>query len=409
MACLTSSTLLQFLMYSTALGHGVILAAQGLQGSPASVGFQVDPSIARDCTGISPCQQDTTIIRNTEIDDNVVNQCGRTQLKGNIDVGENTENALAAGQVTQVKAGSQIELTMHQVNADGAGPYECDLDEASNTGIISQNLSVLNNVPGINGLSQAKTEAFKMTVQMPDQLKCTGASTGNVCTVRCRNNAAAGPFGGCFAVQQVDTEPTKNTPANIKTANSLQDITKQVAKNQKDLPTAVKANENAHADQSQQNLEVVDALLQNKVVTQQFPQQTQDVALGRNNQNNQNNQDNQNNQQNNQNNQQNNQNNRAGAKGRNRNAGGGGGGGGGNVGGARSGGGGGGQQQQAKSRDGKANKQGAGAGASAKQQKQAKSRNPAQAQAASAQGQSQAGASGQRGQRNQRRRLHIKA
>lgn len=52
-----------------------------------------------------------------------MNECGRTELSGNIDVGENTENALAAGQVTQVKAGSQLTVTVHQVNADGAGPF----------------------------------------------------------------------------------------------------------------------------------------------------------------------------------------------------------------------------------------------------------------------------------------------
>lgn len=79
--------------------------------------------LARNCTSISPCQQDATLIRDAEIESNVVNECGRTEIGGNIDVGENTENALAAGQVTQVKSGSTITMTIHQVNADGAGPY----------------------------------------------------------------------------------------------------------------------------------------------------------------------------------------------------------------------------------------------------------------------------------------------
>lgn len=91
----------------------------------------VDTAIARNCTGISPCQQDATIIRQAEIDANIVNECGRTELTGNIDVGENTENALAAGAVTQVTAGSSLTVTIHQVNADGAGPYVCDLDQTS--------------------------------------------------------------------------------------------------------------------------------------------------------------------------------------------------------------------------------------------------------------------------------------
>jgi hypothetical protein len=93
----------------------------------------VDPEIARNCVTINPCQQDATIIRDAEITANIVNQCGRTELAGNIDVGENTENALSAGKVTQVEAGGEITVTIHQVNADGAGPYVCDLDESSNT------------------------------------------------------------------------------------------------------------------------------------------------------------------------------------------------------------------------------------------------------------------------------------
>jgi hypothetical protein len=178
--------------------HGVILAAQGDTGSPPSVGFQVNDAIARNCTTINPCQMDSTIIRDAEIAAGTVNSCGRTKLTGNIDVGEVTENALAANEVTQVQSGSQMQVTIHQVNADGAGPYFCDLDEGSNTGIFSQNLTVTNNIPGANGLSQAQAQDFNITVTMPNNFKCVGGSTGNVCTVRCRNNAQAGPFGGMF-------------------------------------------------------------------------------------------------------------------------------------------------------------------------------------------------------------------
>lgn len=135
---------------------------------------KVDPAIARNCTSISPCQQDATIIRDAEIKANIVNECGRTELSGNIDIGENTENALAAGAVTQVQSGTQIQVTLHQVNADGAGPFVCDLEETSNTGLISQNLTVTNNVPGVNGFSQAKAQDFTITVTMPDTFTCTG-------------------------------------------------------------------------------------------------------------------------------------------------------------------------------------------------------------------------------------------
>ena len=70
--------------------------------------------MARNCTAINPCQQDTGIIRDAEIADNIVNECGRTELAGNIDIGENTENAIAAGAVTQVKSGTEMIVTIRK-------------------------------------------------------------------------------------------------------------------------------------------------------------------------------------------------------------------------------------------------------------------------------------------------------
>ncbi|RYP66906.1 hypothetical protein DL771_007563 [Monosporascus sp. 5C6A] len=269
-------------LLSLTQAHGVILNAQGLQGSPASVAFGVNPELARNCTAINPCQQDTTIIRDAEIAANVVNECGRTELTGNIDIGENTENAIAAGAVTQVKSGSQITVTIHQVNADGAGPYVCDLIEAGNNGVISQNLTVENNVPGVNGFSQAKTQEFEILVNMPKDFRCTGASSGKVCTVRCRNNAQAGPFGGCFPVEQVDVESNVNTPANIETALSLDGVFKQVANDVADLPAAVAAIQEAGSDQAKQNAAVASSLLKQTITTTEAPVLTPSVILGGN-------------------------------------------------------------------------------------------------------------------------------
>ncbi|KAK3319885.1 hypothetical protein B0T19DRAFT_478922 [Cercophora scortea] len=267
-------------LLSLTQAHGVILNAQGEAGSPPSIGFQVNEAIARNCTTISPCQLDATIIRDAEVAANIVNKCGRTQLAGNIDIGENTENALAAGTVTSVKAGSQLIVTIHQVNADGAGPYVCDLDETSNSGLISQNLTVTNNVPGVNGLSQAKAQDFNITVTMPDKFSCTGASTGNICTVRCRNNAVAGPFGGCFAVQQIDTTPKVNTPSNIATADPLDGVLDQIERNKADLTKAVKANQIAGGEQAQQNAAAVTAILGLTVTSKASPTSTPDVVIG---------------------------------------------------------------------------------------------------------------------------------
>jgi len=90
----------------------------------------------------------------------------------------------------------------------------------------------------------------------------TTASTGNICTVRCFNNAAAGPFGGCFAVQQTDITPSKNSADTIATAQTLAGIQAQVAQNQLDLPAAVEAIASAGSTaEAKQGVALVDNLL----------------------------------------------------------------------------------------------------------------------------------------------------
>ncbi|ETS73202.1 hypothetical protein PFICI_15147 [Pestalotiopsis fici W106-1] len=199
-------------------GHAQILSAVGESGT--AVGFDVDTSLARNCTTINPCQLDATIIRDAEINANIVGVCGRTEQNANIDVAQREEDAISANAVTQIQAGTKVAVTLHQVNADGAGPFACDLVSADN-GVIASNLTVENNVPGANGFSQAKAVDFNMTVIMPDTITgCTDSTQGNVCAVRCRNNAQAGPFGGCFAVQNTDAAATASSGSNSKSSKS---------------------------------------------------------------------------------------------------------------------------------------------------------------------------------------------
>ncbi|KAI1079625.1 hypothetical protein F5B20DRAFT_158547 [Whalleya microplaca] len=224
---------------AVAHGQGVILKAQGAKGSPASLSLLVN---ADD-------QSDANLISQAEISTNVVNECGRTLLAGNIDIGENTENALAANQVTQVTKGSDVKVTIRPTNDTGAGPFSCDMDLTGNS----------NGATGQTNLTTSESDSKKngditLTVTMPDDMQCIGASTGDVCTVRCRN---ANEFGGCFAVQQTDTTPNQNTPANIATAQDLKGITAQVQQNIADLPAAVKAIAESGSDPAEQGTAVV--------------------------------------------------------------------------------------------------------------------------------------------------------
>ncbi|KAI7782814.1 gas1-like protein [Diaporthe eres] len=214
-------------MLAVANAQGVIVKAVGDKGT--STGLQVNPNDPADANFISAA----------ELSANVVNECGRTMVGGNIDIGENTENALAANQVTQVTKGSTVTMTINAVNETGQGPFTCDLDPTSNAlGTSGQTpLDVQQGNAQGNGEQQIK-------VTLPKDMACTGSSQGNVCTVRCKN---AQDFGGCVAVQQTDTKalPADNDPANIKSAQTLAGIMAQIAQNKQDLPAAIQGNENA--------------------------------------------------------------------------------------------------------------------------------------------------------------------
>ncbi|KAK7448317.1 GEgh16 protein [Colletotrichum acutatum] len=257
-------------MLAMAQAQGVILAAQGPNG-PASPGLLVDANKA-----------DANIINQKEIVDNVVNECGRTILAGNIDIGETTEAQLGNNTVTKVTKGSNVDVTIAQVSADGAGPYSCDLDLTSNANGATGQTKLQVQEAG------AQSGQIKLKVTMPDDLACVGASTGDVCTVRCFNDNAKGPFGGCFAVQQTDTKPKQNTPANIPTAQTLDGVLKQVQQNIVDLPAAVKSNQEAKT-QDDQGVTAIKELLGNNATQEAAGPAGSGANTGNNNNNNNNN------------------------------------------------------------------------------------------------------------------------
>jgi hypothetical protein len=82
----------------------------------------------------------------------------------------------------------------------------------------------------------------------------------HACTVRCRNNALGGLFGGCFAVQQADVTPSVNNANTVDTAEPLAAVDNQIAENQVDLPVAVAANQKAGSSEAVQGLAAVDGM-----------------------------------------------------------------------------------------------------------------------------------------------------
>jgi hypothetical protein len=101
-----------------------------------------------------------------------------------------------------------VTMTLRQINQDGAGPFTADVDGTSGgtDENAMQKATVTKDVPGlgIQGLSLATNTDFEMQVKMPAGMTCdaTVAGTPNVCVMRVRNGAAAGPFGGSVAFTQ---------------------------------------------------------------------------------------------------------------------------------------------------------------------------------------------------------------
>ncbi|KAJ4378972.1 hypothetical protein N0V86_005849 [Didymella sp. IMI 355093] len=101
-----------------------------------------------------------------------------------------------------------VTMTLRQINQDGAGPFTADVDGTSGgtDEAAMQPATVTQDVPGlgVQGISLATSTEFEMKVQMPAGMTCdaTVAGTPNVCVMRVRNGAAAGPFGGSVAFTQ---------------------------------------------------------------------------------------------------------------------------------------------------------------------------------------------------------------
>ncbi|KAF4497160.1 gEgh 16 [Fusarium agapanthi] len=180
--------------------HSVITNAVGDAGG-SGMALGVDTSTPRDGTRRHPFQTDATRFRGSAADtvgetlagsDNQIEQ-------GTLDIMEET-----GSQLPQVNPGGSLEITVHQVNSDGAGPYTCMIN-ADETGTAWDNIQATTNFEGNDRGRNRDGEMgdFPLVPYIPAGQACTGTVAGeeNACLVRCQNPARAGPFGGAIPVQ----------------------------------------------------------------------------------------------------------------------------------------------------------------------------------------------------------------
>ncbi|CAE6456497.1 unnamed protein product [Rhizoctonia solani] len=210
-----STALLLLSVASSVTAHGALVAVTGSNGVTAQ-GFGVVDTTPRDGTRRNPFQTDTSIIRDKEIASGDAGACGRTLAGGVNDMAAQMEAASSAG-LPAAAADGTVTMTIHQINGDGAGPYECGVS-ADASGKSFAAMKVVTNVPGENSRSNAKATDFALVAQMPAGTTCTGGPNGDACVVRCRNAARAGPFGGCAAV--TNAQPAAKAKREVTVAEA---------------------------------------------------------------------------------------------------------------------------------------------------------------------------------------------
>jgi hypothetical protein len=98
-------------------GHGAIIAATGNAGG-SGMALGVDTATPRDGTRRDPFQQDSTRFKGDQAD-----TFGETLAGGNNNLEAGTKAIMAetGDQLPQVTQGGEVQMTLHQVNADGGG------------------------------------------------------------------------------------------------------------------------------------------------------------------------------------------------------------------------------------------------------------------------------------------------
>ncbi|CVK85121.1 probable gEgh 16 protein [Fusarium mangiferae] len=199
--------------------HSVITNAVGDAGG-SGMALGVDTSTPRDGTRRRPFQTDATRFRGSAAD-----TVGETLAGGDNQIEQGTLDIMeeTGSQLPQVNPGGSLEMTVHQVNSDGAGPYACMIN-ADGTGTSWDNIPVTTNVEGNERGRNRDGEMgdFPLVASIPAGQSCTGSVAGeeNVCLVRCQNPARAGPFGGVIPVQMAQATDNNNNAGTGNTGNA---------------------------------------------------------------------------------------------------------------------------------------------------------------------------------------------
>ncbi|KAK6497037.1 hypothetical protein TWF481_002015 [Arthrobotrys musiformis] len=235
-----------------ASAHCVFADAYG-NAAPAVRGYGLgfSPNVKREGTYLFPQQSDVAVFSNKVVHDawwkgQVTPATGYIGIKaqmeylGWLEWSKSRRKCSVTGRtglrtgIPKITPGGTLNVMSYQINLDGGGPFTCRLDPTA-TGQNWRPVQVITNCPGdahsLNWPGIQKHCWFKIAI--PKDVNCRGVfgekkGITDICLVRCQNQAANGPFGGCIPVQQI-RPVKKKVVATKKKAVSKTTVVKPAA------------------------------------------------------------------------------------------------------------------------------------------------------------------------------------
>lgn len=151
------STIVLAALISLVAGHGAIIKATSPNGGNG-MALGVNSATPRDGTKRDPFQADSTRFKG----DNKAT-VGQTLGGGENDLQAGTAAIMAetGDMLPQIVPGGKIQMTVHQVNGDGAGPYDCMVN-SDGTAKTWEPIKVTTNVPGTNSRDRVSVSSLSL-------------------------------------------------------------------------------------------------------------------------------------------------------------------------------------------------------------------------------------------------------
>ncbi|KAH8926382.1 hypothetical protein BT69DRAFT_1215330, partial [Atractiella rhizophila] len=131
--------------------------------------------VSRDGLDEQDFQIDTSVFK-----DLVSNPCGETIGGGSVDIATNLAavEEQGGGQLPSLTSDLVINMNIHQVNADGGGPFFA-MFNVDGTGKTWEDATITVQAPGARGLIDGGALDSPLAVQLPEGTVCTGGTNGD--------------------------------------------------------------------------------------------------------------------------------------------------------------------------------------------------------------------------------------